>query len=61
MSDIQLDSESFFGKMQKIHQTWNQVKLEWTSSTGISSLFHPSHPPLLTLFFSIQTLTLLCS
>jgi hypothetical protein len=42
MTDIQLDSESFFGKMQKIHQTWNQVKLEGASVAEISRLFFPN-------------------
>jgi hypothetical protein len=27
MTDIQIDSDSFFAKLQKINQTWKQVKL----------------------------------
>ena len=58
MTDIQLDSESFFGKMQKMHQTWNQVKLEEASVAEISrllipNLWHLAH----TLSFSIPTST----
>ena len=27
MTDIQIDSDSFYAKLQKINQTWKQVKL----------------------------------
>ena len=39
MTDIQIDSDSFFAKLQKINQTWKQVKLPHLRLSLTSTIF----------------------
>jgi len=39
MTDIQIDGESFFVKLQKINQTWKQVKLLYLRLSLTSTIF----------------------